>query len=135
MLYDWRGPGIWVAENVGTIWLAFCFLLNRVPTGWHLAPLFIAIVGYMFLRICALIKWYNGYPRHAGIGRQFQIGMVPGSYLILILAIATWWNIGWLMIIVALLYILVAHVNVYLLIIHFQDRDKTPPELYSGISR
>lgn len=131
-LFDWRSPFIVVIEIAGLVWIAVLMGLKGLPFNVNLVPLVIIAVLYLFMRVCAFRKWYNGYPRKAGIGAHFHRGMLPASYFLILLALFITYGLKWGYWIIAALFVVIAHVNVYLLVIYFKDKDKSPPQMYSG---
>ena len=131
-LYDWNSWFLKFMKISGGLWIIFATIINHGSKGYNQIPYFITLLTLLFLYYCASKKWYNGHPKQAGIGMHFQRSMVAGSYLFPLLAIANWWNMTWILWILTILSILVAHINVYLLAIHFKDKDKTNPQMYAG---
>jgi len=98
-----------------------------------LASLAAAALVYLFIRICASVRWYRGVPRYSGIELQFKKALVPTSYAMALMG-------AWLLampsvvplIILVIVLAVVAHVNVILIRFHLRDRDRTPVNFYSS---
>jgi len=100
---------------------------------WKIFLIIIA-VEYLFVRFCSIWRWYDIKDRSFGIGLQFEKALVPTGY---ILTIASLWFLLKPsiipLIIACALFVLIIHVNVILLSLHFKDDDKTPANFYTRI--
>jgi hypothetical protein len=94
---------------------------------------FAVIVLYLFIRICATIRWYRGVPPFSGIERQFADALVAASYILALV-------MGWYLLAGAVLPLAIAavpllffaYVNVILIFFHLRDRDAVPVNYYSS---
>ena len=96
--------------------------------------LFIIIIfEYAFLRLCT---FWPFYPKNTlstqGIGLQFLKAMVPTGY---ILAVIFWLFVlfrqGALLFVAAALLVVILHVNIILIYLHFKDTDTAPVNSFS----
>lgn len=88
---------------------------------------------YLFLRFCATWHWYPRTKRYLGIELQFKKAMIPTSYLLAIASGAGYfWGSTGMVWVAVFLMTLIAHVNVILLTLHFQDSSTTPVNYYSS---
>ena len=94
----------------------------------------LVIVQYVFIRYCASHRWHRSAPRWSGIEKHMKKAMVPTSYIIAILGATLFFfsPSALLLGIAAFLLAVVMHVNVILLYFHFQNKDDTPANYYSG---
>ncbi|MBI4223577.1 MAG: hypothetical protein HY609_01475 [Deltaproteobacteria bacterium] len=88
---------------------------------------------YLFLRLCATVRWHKQARRYEGIELQFKKGMIPASYLMALTSgVGFFTGSSFLLGPAVILIGVVAHVNVILLYLHFKDKNPTPINYFSG---
>jgi hypothetical protein len=118
------------------------FLKRKLPavdvtTGFFL----FLLVAYLFVRICAWIRWYpkgerpaDG-PKRIGIEVHFIKALVPTSYILAITSIIVLLDIPYLstsiVIFADLLMLVVAPVNGIQIYFHLRDKDPLPINYFS----
>jgi len=121
-------------EVLGVIVLPFVFYKTFFITKSLPAEIFflIAIGIYGFIRFCATKRWYVDAPRYSGIELQFAKSLVPVGYIFTIFGILSLiFKPTFFLIIEAVLFAAIAHVNIILLYLRSKDHDPTPVNLFS----
>lgn len=115
--------------------LTIIFLFTKysvVLSGASKVAFWIYIALYLFIRICALIRWHKDSVKGEGVEQQFARAMVPTAYALTINGFCLLAFKTALMIYVSVFVLaLVAHVNIILIYLFFKDTDKRPANYFS----
>lgn len=83
-----------------------------------------AILEYVFIRICAIRRWYGYSPRFSGIELQFKKALVPTSYIMAFMGAGLLVTPSILFPIISIIFFgVIAHVNIILIYFHMKDGD------------
>jgi bacteriorhodopsin len=133
-LINYRSRFVDVVEVLGIIGLAtIAWRAIALETGW-LTWIFYAIViiEYAFIRYCATTRWYDDAERFEGVELQFRKAMIPTAYLLCLGSIIFQISpSATILIALAILFAIIAHVNVILIHLHRRDKDSLPPNYFS----
>ncbi|MBI4124438.1 MAG: hypothetical protein HY466_00725 [Deltaproteobacteria bacterium] len=122
-------------EMLGVVFTAGWFyqLLQNPPGGFTKIFFGLYLFEYLFLRLCATVRWHKQARRYEGIELQFKKGMIPASYAMALTSGIGFFTGSALLLWPAVALIgVVAHVNVLLLYLHFKDKNQTPVNYFSG---
>ncbi len=131
LFYDFKSKLILIIEIIGVFGILLGFYFGHHSEGINLILFIIAILNFIFLKICASTSWYKGYPKHAGMGLHFNRIFVAASYFIFFTAIANWFDSTIGLVVINIFYLYMTHINIYLFRIYLKDTDKSNPQIYS----
>jgi hypothetical protein len=94
------------------------------------------VVGYLFIRICAVIRWYPHEARGIGIEVHFFKTLVPASYILAIASAVLFLKIFWIsmpiLILADLMMLVLISVNGILVYFYLRDKDPLPVNYFSS---
>jgi hypothetical protein len=135
LLFNHRSPILYVVEALG--------ILGLIAVGWRMVAkgfgwigwlLFVIVVAiYLFIRFCTSVRWYRDAKRYEGIELQFKKAMSPTVYVMFIGSVffQIFPSVIELAILVFMLLV-ISHVNVILLCLHYRDKQDLPVNYFSN---
>jgi hypothetical protein len=98
--------------------------------GWTVFSIILA--EYIFIRYCAIARWYADAERFEGIELQFKKALSPTVYILFLGNLSyVLYPHSVILIITAALLALIAHVNAILIHLHRKDKDTVPVNYFS----
>ena len=102
------------------------------------------IMLYLFLRMCAMLRWYpTAYYRgrvlrhyFPGIELHFRKAMVPTAYVMVLTM--SWLALGgssYILVLSTILLVAIAHVNAILIFLHFKDESNHPVNFLTTLEK
>lgn len=134
-LFNHRSPTLYAVEALGIIGLiAMAWRMSVKDFGWLGWLLFAIIVAiYAFIRFCTTVRWYRDANRYEGIELQFKKAMSPTVYVILLGSILFQiFPSSIELAILLFMLIVIGHVNVILLYLHYRDKQELPINYFTG---
>ena len=126
---------VYVMEIIGVplVGLAAVHVFGGQGGAGAFVLMLIVLVEFVFIRICAIVHWYKGVPRGSGIELHFRKMVVATSYAMALLGVALLFAPPIVpLVIVALIFGIIAHINAILLYFHFHDKNTLPVNCYTG---
>lgn len=117
-----------MAGIFGFVAILFAGIANKIIFGLYL-------LSYLLIRLCASYNWYRHLgvdSDNKGIRAHFKKMLVAASYIIALTNGLILLHVNFVVYFSLALLALLLHVNIILVYLHLQDRDKTPPNYFSG---
>jgi hypothetical protein len=133
-LFNHRSRFVDIVEVLGIIGLAaIAWRAISLEAGWLTWTFYIIVIlEYAFMRYCTTTRWYDGAERFEGVELQFRKAMIPTAYLLCLGSILFQLiPSSAILIALAILFAVIAHVNVILIHLHRRDKDPLPPNYFS----
>ncbi len=121
-------------EIAGLVLLIPVIVMGRLSVAFA-----IYLLGYLLIRMCVCWNWYRAdaasVSKDHGIKLHFRKVLVPAAYLIFLTNLSIiLWNAKALVYISIPVFAFILYVNFTLIYLHLKDKDRTPPNFFSGAS-